>query len=99
MHEQSQSRSEKIYKGAFICYEEDDFDYALSTVNDAIEKFKGMEIEAKFELLKAFLLYRTAGETSFTEKLNFVIINYPNTEESEHAKKVLEELKKEKINN
>ena len=84
---------EKIYKSAYICYEEDDFYYSLSTVNDALEKFKGLEIEAKFELLKAFILYKTKGEKVFTDKLNFIIINYPNTEESEHAKEVLEELK------
>ena len=99
--ENSEDSPEKIYKNAYICYEEDDYAYALSTVNDAIEKFKGLEIEAKFELLKAFLLFRTKGETEFREKLNFVIINYPNTEESEHAKSVLEKLKngKEKVNN
>ncbi len=92
---------EKIYKGAYICFEENDNEYALSTVNDAIDKFKGMEIEAKFELLKAFLLFRTTGEEAFKEKLNFIIINYPNTVESKHAKQVLEELKnnKEKVNN
>ena len=87
---------EQIYKNAYICYNEEDYDYALSTVNDAIDKFKGIEIEAKLELLKAYLLFRTTGETAFIEKLNFVIINYPNTEESEHAKQVLEELKNKK---
>ena len=99
--ENDENSPEKIYKGAFICYEEEDNEYALSTVNDALEKIKGLEIEAKFELLKAFLLYRTSGEQAFEEKLNFVIINYPNTEESEHAKLVLEELKNktEKVNN
>ncbi len=99
--ENDEDSPEKIYKGAYICYEEDEFYYSLSTVNDALEKFKGLEIEAKFELLKAYLLYKTKGETVFIEKLNFIIINYPNTEESEHAKLVLEELKnkKEKINN
>ncbi|MCD6543917.1 MAG: hypothetical protein J7K34_05365, partial [Flavobacteriaceae bacterium] len=99
--ENSEGSPEKIYKGAFICYEERDNEYALSTVNDAIEKFKGLEIEAKFELLKGYLLFRISGETAFREKLNFVIINYPNTEESEHAKSVLEKLNngKEKVNN
>ena len=92
---------EKIYKNAYICYEEQDYYWALNDVNEAIEKFKGLEIEAKFELLKAYLLFRTTGETAFIEKLNFVIINYPNTVESEHAKEALEKLKnkKEETNN
>ena len=99
--ENSEDSPEKIYKNAYICYVEYDYYWALNDVNEAIEKFKGLEIEAKFELLKAFLLFRTKGDTAFREKLNFVIINYPNTEESEHAKSVLEKLNKskEKVNN
>ena len=64
----------------------------LSTVNEALDKFQGKEIEAKFELLKAFLLLRTDGEEAFEGKLNDVIINYPNTEESDHAEAALEKL-------
>lgn len=82
--------AESIYKSAFICYEEEDYEYALSTVNGALERFQGQEIEAKFELLKAFLLLRTDGDQAFVEKLNEVIINFPNTEESDHAEASLE---------
>ena len=86
------SSPESIYKSAFICYEEEEYQYALSTVNEALDKFQGKEIEAKFELLKAFLLLRTDGEEAFEGKLNDVIINYPNTEESDHAEAALEKL-------
>ncbi len=84
---------EYIYKSAYVCFEENDYDYALSTVNDALKNFKGLEIEAKFELLKAFLLLKTEGEKAFIDKLNFVIINYPNTVESDHAESVIEKMK------
>ena len=83
---------EFMYKTAFVCYEEEDFEYSLQTVNDGLERFKGLEIEAKFELLKAYLLYKTVGEELFREKLNTIIVNYPNTEESDHAKEALEKL-------
>ncbi len=83
---------EFMYKTAFICYEEEDFEYSLRTVNDGLERFKGVEIEAKFELLKAYLLYKTVGEELFREKLNTIILNYPNTEESDHAEEALEKL-------
>lgn len=97
--ENDENSPEKIYKNAFICYEEEEFGYSLQEVNNALDHFKGLEIEAKFELLKAYLLYKTKGETLFIEKLNDIIINYPNTEESKHAKEVLEKLKnnKEKV--
>jgi tetratricopeptide (TPR) repeat protein len=68
---------EFMYKTAFVCYD---------------ERFKGLEIEAKFELLKAYLLYKTVGEELFREKLNTIIVNYPNTEESDHAEEALKKL-------
>ncbi len=96
--EKDEDSPEYIYKNAYVCFEEEEYHYALSNVNDALEKFKGLEIEAKFELLKAFLLFNTKGEQEFVEKLNFVIVNYPNTEESDHAEEVLEQLKKRSEN-
>ena len=39
---------------------------------------------------KAFLLLKTDGKEAFEDKLNDVIINYPNTEESDHAEAALE---------
>ncbi len=91
--ENDEDSPEYIYKNAYVCFEEEEYQYALSSVNEALKKFKGIEIEAKFELLKAFLLFNTKGEQEFIDKLNFVIVNYPNTEESDHAEKVLEQLK------
>ncbi len=83
------SGPEYMYKIAFVCYEEEDFEYSLRTVNDGLEKFKGLEIEAKFELLKAYLLYKTKGEAEFMDKLNEIMLNYPNTEESDYAKEAI----------
>lgn len=84
---------EYVYKVAFVCYEEDDFEYSLSTVNEGLQRFKGLEIEVKFELLKAYLLLKTEGQEPFVEKLNSIIVNFPNTEESDHAETVLEKMK------
>ncbi|WKK66576.1 tetratricopeptide repeat protein [Lutimonas zeaxanthinifaciens] len=81
-----------LYKLAFVCYEEEDFEYSLRTVNEGLERFKGLEIERKFELLKAYLLYKTIGEELFRTKLNDIILNFPNTEESEHAEEALAKL-------
>lgn len=90
--ETDEDSPEYLYKSAYVCYEDEDYEYALSNVNKALEKFKGLEIEAKFELLKAYLYFKTQGETAFVERLNYVIANYPNSEESKHAKEVLEKM-------
>ena len=39
-----ENSAESLYKSAFICYEEEDYDYALSTVNGALEQFQWQEI-------------------------------------------------------
>ena len=85
---------ESVYKSAFICYEEQDYSYALRTVNEALARFKGHEMEAKFELLKAYLLLRTEGEEAFIDKLQYVIVNFPSTTESEHAEEALQKMAK-----
>ncbi|MCF6298064.1 MAG: tetratricopeptide repeat protein, partial [Flavobacteriaceae bacterium] len=90
---------EYIYKGIYLCYEEESYRYALHDVNKALENFKGVEIEPKFKLLKAFIIYKTEGEEIFIEKLNNVIIDFPNTEESKHAKEVLEKIKNKTVKN
>ena len=87
---EDEDSAESVYRSAFICYEEEDYNYALKTVNEGLGRFKGQEIEAKFELLKAFLLLKTSGEEAFVDKLNEVIVNFPNTEESDHAGAALE---------
>ena len=90
---------ENIYKNAYICYEDEDYEYAMESVNEAIDGVKGTEIEPKFELLKAYLIFRLEGEEAFIEKLNILIIDYPNTEESEHAKAVLEKMQNNNLEN
>ncbi len=92
--ENDENSPEYVYKGAYICFEDGDYDYALENVNKALEKYKSLEIEAKFELLKAYLYYKTKGEEAFIERLNFVIANYPNAEEAKHAKEALEKMQK-----
>jgi len=90
---------ENIYKNAYVCYEDKDYEYALESINEAIDNIKGTEIEPKFELLKAYILFRLEGEEAFVEKLNVLIIDYPSTEESDHAKMVLEKMQNNTLEN
>jgi len=89
---------QNVYKNAYVCYKEEDYSYALNNVNKALEKFKGIELEPKFELLKAYIIFKIDGETAFVEKLNNLIIDFPNTEESIQAKSVLDKIQNKVIN-
>ena len=90
---------ENIYKNAYVCYEEEDYEYALESIEEAIDNVKGAEIEPKFELLRAYILFKIEGEEAFVEKLNGLIINYPATEESKHAESVLEKMQTNTLEN
>ena len=89
---------EFIYKGAFVCYEEGDYDYAMSSLN-SITHYEGLDIEPKIELLKAYITLKSKGMEAGKKLLEQIVINYPNTEESKNAKKAIDkinELKKQK---
>jgi tetratricopeptide (TPR) repeat protein len=90
---------ENIYKNAYVCYEDKDYEYALESINEAIDNIKGTEIEPKFELLKAYIIFRLQGEEAFIKKLNEVIIDFPSTEESDHAKLILEKMQNNALEN
>ncbi len=92
--EQNENSPENIYKNIFVCYEEGEYDYALSSINEIEEQYKGFPVEAKFELLKAFIELKIGGEAACKKQLNYVIVNFPNTEESKHAIAALEILNK-----
>ena len=86
---------EYIYKNAFVCYKEGDYDYALFSLNE-IKHHEGTDIEPKIELLKAFIAIKKGETEAGTKMLNDILIDFPNTEESDLAKKAIENL--ERIN-
>lgn len=94
--EDNESSPENIYKNAFICYEEGEYNYALGLIKNSENSFRELPLEAKFELLKALIASKTIGPDAYKMQLEYVIANYPNTEESNFAKMALENLNKQK---
>ena len=83
---------ENVYTNAYVCFEEGDYEYALQQLNSVSDRISGQVIEAKYQLLLAYIFYKTKGEEAFIKKLNALQIDYPTTEEGKHAKSVLEEM-------
>ena len=94
--EDNETSPETIYKNAFVCYEEGEYNYALSLIKNSENSYREIPIEAKFELLKALIASKTIGPEAYRMQLDFVIANYPNTAESDFAKTALENLNKQK---
>ncbi len=92
---------ENVYKNTYKLYTEKQYDAVLKNCTQSILKFANMPIVPKFELLKAYTIAKTTNKNDFITALNFVAVNYPNTEEGKHAIRVIASLngniEKEKI--
>ena len=80
---------EAVYNDAYCDYDYYRYEDALKKSENAIKQFEDLPIIPKFELLKAYILMKTIGVVAFKDALNYVAINYPNTEEGKHAVKIL----------
>ena len=87
------SLAESEYALVFYEYKDEDFDSVIEKSSEAILKFQGEPIVPKFELLKAYAIGKKEGLPAFKEALNFVAMNYPNTEEGKKALDVIKTIK------
>lgn len=76
---------EAAYNELFKRYENRDYHFVLAEVETAIDQYTGDEIVSKFELLKANVIGKLRGLDEYKKALNFVALNYPNSEEGKQA--------------
>jgi tetratricopeptide (TPR) repeat protein len=91
--EEAQDSPENEYSLVYYEYKDEKFDSVIEKSTLAIQKFEGQSIVPKFELLKAYAIGKRDGVLAFKEALDFVVMNYPNTEESKKAMEVMETIK------
>lgn len=84
------SKSEIEYAEIYYKYEAEQYDEVISKTTEAIGKYNGQIIVPKFELLKAYAIGKKDGLLAFKEALDFIAMNYPNTEEAKKALEVLQ---------
>ena len=85
--------SEDEYALVFYEYKDELFESVIKKTTIAINKYEGEKIVSKFELLKAYAIGKKDGLTAFKEALDFVAMNYPNTEEGKKALEVINTIK------
>ena len=73
------------YEGLYKKYENNTNTALLNEVEDAIDLYTGDEIVSKFELLKANIVGKLKGIEDYKTALNFVALNYPNSQEGKSA--------------
>jgi len=91
--EEEKNAAESEYAAIYYEYEAEQFESVIKKTNLAIGKYLGEPIVAKLELLKAYATGKTQGLVAFKEALEFVALNYPNTEEAKKALEVIETIK------
>ena len=80
---------EAAYATLFKKYNEGKAREVYAEVDEYIDNYTGEEIVSKFELLKVNVAARLLGLEEYKKGLNFVALNYPNSEEGKKAEVML----------
>lgn len=93
LDEGDKNSPESEYESVYYEYKDEKFESVITKSTQAISKYEGQSIVPKFELLKAYAIGKKEGLIAFKEALEFVAVNYPNTEEGKKAQEVIETIK------
>lgn len=92
--ENDENSPENIYKNVYYAYQDAKYDEVITQTEIAIGKYKALSILPKFELLRAYALGKRDGLEAFRVALEYVALNYSNTEEGKKAAEVIETINK-----
>ena len=87
--EESSDSPNSVYQKLYKQNKAGEFKAALAGTESAINRFTGEEIVPKLELLKAQITGKLNGLIEFRTALNYVSLNYPNSEEGKKAEKLI----------
>ncbi|HET8886713.1 MAG TPA: hypothetical protein VFM70_10225 [Salinimicrobium sp.] len=74
-----------LYATLYRSFENEKFQQVIDSSDLFITRFNGDEIVPKFELLKANAIGRLNGYEAYKEAINYVALNYPQSEEGKKA--------------
>ncbi|WP_299666956.1 tetratricopeptide repeat protein [uncultured Polaribacter sp.] len=88
------SEVEKSYKKLYYLYKKGEYRNVLIGINDMLPSLTNSKLKPKFELLKAYAIGKYLDKEIYKDALEFVAINYGNSEEGKKAKEILKQLNK-----
>jgi Flp pilus assembly protein TadD len=83
-----ESSPEFKYKELFKEFEASEYQFVIDQCESYIAAYFGDDVVPKFELLKATAIARQQGFEPYKKALNFVALNYPNSDEGKQAQKI-----------
>ena len=84
LEDQAQNKYEELYK----LYEQGEYQQVIALSTAYGEKFKGDDLLPKIELLKALAIGRLYGVLAYKDALNYVALNYPQTDAGKKAQEL-----------
>lgn len=85
---------EKTYKEIYYLYKDNKFEETITKTDEILPKIQNSKLISKFELLKAYAIGKYKNKEDYKIALEYVAVNYGNTEEGKKAKAVIKQLSK-----
>ncbi|HET8753709.1 MAG TPA: hypothetical protein VFM59_05045, partial [Salinimicrobium sp.] len=82
---------DELYNKLYTQFQKQEFEQVIEKSEELINQFTGDEIVPKIELLKAMAVGRLQGFEKYKEALNYVALNYPQTNEGKKAQQIYSE--------
>lgn len=90
--EESVDATEKTYKEIYYLYKKDKFAETINKIDAVLPTIQGSFLIQKFELLKAYAIGKTQDKEKYKKAMEFVALNYANTQEGKKAKEIVKKL-------
>lgn len=87
---EDENSPENTYKKLYTRFENQEYNDVIKESDKFIIRFDGEDIVPKFEFLKAVSKARLFGFDSYKEAINFIALNYPNSDEGKRAQEMLQ---------
>jgi hypothetical protein len=85
---------ETTYKKVYYLYKKGAYENVLISVNNLLPTIAYSKLKPKFELLKAYAIGKYQDRETYQQALEFIAVNYGNTDEGKKAKEILKQLNK-----
>lgn len=86
-----------VYNRLYKMYEAEQYDQVIALVPEYVKIFNGDEIVPRLELLKAFASGRLYGFQAYKRGIDYVALNYPNSEVGKSAQDLVKKAESLKI--
>ena len=87
--EEDENSPDNLYEALYRVFEDQEYDQVIAKSDEYIARFEGERIVPKFEFLKVVSKARLFGFDSYKEGLNYIALNYPNSQEGKRADEML----------